>query len=221
MQSCGRGHLFLRLLLDSVARALLFAFLSSARQPERLAAMRVGVLLLCTLVADARATGFLSPGALDSAREPALLEALKAGGCGQPCARVLQSALDAIANKSAGTVHAFCGRCCCVALCMSRFFSVFLCRMSGGTSSSSSVLQSLALLPDPGCVTALGRARGVLLQVTSLPRSWKKVARPPSLSAGLAITVHCSSAVSLWVCASCLSPLVACRCKSCCRYCSW
>ena len=64
--------------------------------------MRSVVLLLCALTADA---GFLSKGAADSGKDAVLIEALRAGGCGQPCERVLQSAVDTIANKSAGTVH--------------------------------------------------------------------------------------------------------------------
>ena len=64
--------------------------------------MRAAVLLLCALAADA---GFLSQDGAGRRKDAVLIEALRAGGCGQPCERVLQSAVAAIANKSAGTVH--------------------------------------------------------------------------------------------------------------------
>ena len=72
--------------------------------------MRAVLVLLCAFVSDVRAEGFLSRGGATSGTQPdhaALLEALSGGGCGQPCARVLQSAVDAISNKSAGTVLRF------------------------------------------------------------------------------------------------------------------
>lgn len=60
------------------------------------------MLLLCALAADA---GFLSQDGAGRRKDAVLIEALRTGGCGQPCERVLQSAVAAIANKSAGTVH--------------------------------------------------------------------------------------------------------------------
>lgn len=110
--------------------------------------MRAVIVLLCTLACDVRAEGFLSPGSASSTEisHAALLDALGAGGCGEPCARVLHSAVAAISNKSAGTVrlvlhvalatrgvyiHGSCVRVLCD---LARFF-----RMCGRVFSRSSV----------------------------------------------------------------------------------
>ena len=136
--------------------------------------MRSVVLLLCTLAADA---SFLSKAAAGSGQNALLIEALRSGGCGQPCERVLQSAVDAIANKSAGTVRLLV-RLRCTSQCDADPSCALLCRMCGSMSSSSSVRRfsrSSACVP---CVPALCTPRADLLQVTLLPRSWSTAARP-------------------------------------------
>lgn len=73
--------------------------------------MRFSFTVLCSVASGALADSFLSqgsakPGAVEvdaSATSPVLLQALDAG-CGKPCERVLQSAFDAVSNKTASTV---------------------------------------------------------------------------------------------------------------------
>lgn len=177
------------------------------RSSERAAAMRVVVFLLCALAADASASRFLSQEPAGSAKDAVLLEALRAGGCGKPCARVLQSAVDAISNKSAGTVHS----CCAFVVVLPSLMRIHACVVPCCAGRVGEHLPAARCFSAP-CV-ARCRLRGFLWsradcylpQVTWLPRNWNKVARLPSHSGSVAITVHLHAAC---VCASVRACLV-------------
>lgn len=95
--------------------------------------MRFSFLVLFSIAPEARAEAFLSRGVVAdaavgvdaSAASPVLLQALEAG-CGKPCERVLQSAFDAVANKTAGTVPLVY-----IALPVKRLRYVACCRRAG------------------------------------------------------------------------------------------